>query len=592
MSYLAWFALVPLFAVLWSGPRASGLKALLKKGVFGYCCGLVFFGGSFWWINEVSTLGYIPVTLYLSLYTAVWAMLAGGPLRPARPPYPDRAKDPAVRRQWANADMGRTFLSAIFAGASWVCLEWLRGAGTLGFPWNYLGASMDLTLAQAAEWVGAVGLSFLPVFLSAVLWSAGSRVFLSVSRDGKRTVQWDFIAAMGLIALVFIWGTWRAATLNRHAPFTSLKILAIQENTPQYIKWNAARREEILDGYMNSTREAVKTLEENSIKRSLESGKPARLQRPDWVIWPESSLPWPFYKLEGERSPNPDQPLADFNNLWNEFSEEDGPFVLFAGVDEAIFSPETRKLSRLYNTLHAFDGRFSASPSYRKHHLVPFGEYIPWRESLPFLEKAFAFSAGTPMGANFGRGSSTKPLSLPTNGRVISVIPSICFEDTVPSLMRKFVTTENPQVILNVTNDGWFNRSWASELHFKNARLRAIELRRPMIRAANTGVTAIIGADGSTADINYPEEGIRELRDGSGSPFLKGSLYGTLDLPLSPQWTLYSKWGDWFVVQCLLLTLFGLLRPFIVRKRAPRPGEVRDGIYTKRSQKEDPASGN
>ena len=585
-GFFVWVGLVPLFAVLWRGPRPSGWKDHAKNAFCGYVCGLFFYGLSFWWINEVSTLGYIPFTLYLSLFPAAWAWLAGGPLRPERTPYEPSGNAP-VKTQvalWSYKDMGRTLLAANFCACAWVVIEWLRGYGQISFGWNPLGVALDPVLAQTAEWIGAVGLSFFPVLVSAILWSSGSRVVATISRSGKRTAQWDFLAAMSMILLLFLWGTWRSARINADSAKQTgkdnvpLRVLLVQENTPQFIPWPQERRQAHLQTYLSDTKNAIQELQKKSLEESMKTGQPARLRKPDWIIWPESAMTWPLYQIENRPLPR-EQPLLSFHaNSWVPFSREEGPFTLFAGVDEFFYSPDNLgKPSRLYNTVRYFTDDFDkGSRAYRKKHLVPFGEYIPLRESLPILEKAFAFSAGISMGSNFQAGTSTKPLKVQAGRETISVIPSICFEDTLPGLTRSFIDTESPQVILNITNDGWFNKSWAAEQHFRNARLRAIELRRPLIRAANTGVTSVIGEDGRTFSPKYGEEGIRELRDAEGKTFHKGYLYATLDLPRSPVWTLYARLGDWFVLQCSLLVLFALIRPYL---RRTQRGPVRDGVY-------------
>ena len=142
------------------------------------------------------------------------------------------------------------------------------------------------------------------------------------------------------------------------------------------------------------------------------------------------------------------------------------------------------------------------------------------------------------------------PLPIHTNGVVIGAIPSVCFEDSVPRLVRRFVRP-GPQVIVNVTNDGWFKESPAAVQHFAVARFRAIELRRPMLRCANTGVSAAIDSTGSTA---HPDTGKPQvLVDEHGSHFTRGSLLTELDVPLQPSFSLYALIGDWGVISLSVL---------------------------------------
>jgi apolipoprotein N-acyltransferase len=156
-------------------------------------------------------------------------------------------------------------------------------------------------------------------------------------------------------------------------------------------------------------------------------------------------------------------------------------------------------------------------------------------------------------GGSFTPGTSYEPLPIPNRtGACISAIPTVCFEDTVPRLVRHFVRP-GPQVIVNVTNDGWFKESPAADQHFANARMRTIELRRPMIRCANTGVSAAIDSTGSTG---HPDTGKPQLLvDAKGSHFTRGSLLTDLAIPIHPVFTLYARIGDWGVITLALAAL-------------------------------------
>ena len=144
----------------------------------------------------------------------------------------------------------------------------------------------------------------------------------------------------------------------------------------------------------------------------------------------------------------------------------------------------------------------------------------------------------------------------------------MCFEDTLPRLLRKF-ERDGPQLIVNVTNDGWFKETPGAEQHFANARFRAIELRRPMIRCANTGVTAAVTTTGTTL---HPGGGRpQELRDERGSTFTRGSLMAELEIPKDPPRTLYARIGDWGVI---LLGVLGFGIGLARRGRGDAAGEA------------------
>ena len=246
-----------------------------------------------------------------------------------------------------------------------------------------------------------------------------------------------------------------------------------------------------------------------------------------------------------------------------------GEFSLIYGVNELEAEVQGEQLipksgGRIYNSLAVMSPRDELQ-TFRKHHLVIFGETIPFVESLPFLKKIYEQQSGTEYGGSFTPGDSFEPLSINAAGLAIGVIPSVCFEDTVPRLTRLFAR-HGPQLILNVTNDGWFKHSAGAAQHFANARFRSIELRRPMLRCANTGVSAAINTCGSTA---HPDTAASQvLTDSTGSHFTRGSLLAELDVPLVPTLTLYALIGDGGI---MVLALFALTISMLSRPRPPRP---------------------
>jgi len=148
-------------------------------------------------------------------------------------------------------------------------------------------------------------------------------------------------------------------------------------------------------------------------------------------------------------------------------------------------------------------------------------------------------------------------MTVPIGGGDIQLIPSVCFEDTVGRLTRKFVRTE-PQLIINVTNDGWFKDSEAARQHMANAKFRAIELRRPMVRSANTGVSGIISTTGSLVD---PTTGKRQvIEDKHGSHFVRSSIYGHAYAPVHGPVTLYALAGDCFAYLMMVCICWLALR--------------------------------
>lgn len=559
-----WVALMPLLTTLWSGKKRSGKLRWFLPLLYGWIMGLCFFGGSFWWINEVSSLGYVPLVMFLSLYPALWALLMGTVFRPQFAPEPRKVlgawSDLKTEwSRWCEMDMWETLKAAISGAALWVCLEWLRGWLFTGFGWNGMGVALyqGLSFAQLAEYVGTTALAFIPALCNLWMWCVGRRMGIMVLRVGRRCIPWDFFALAVFLMILFCWGL---VLSNMHAPghnnAQELPVMAIQRNYSQEYKWNPKNRISIYRDMAESTRNACLELQKMSELKAANGGE-ARLDQPVWVIWPESSLPLSTYydRDSGKLVPQ------GFNEVFfnderlmpNVRREVPVDFVLLTGADEAYVDPDL-KSADMYNVLMAVESDFSSRKTYRKVHLVPFGEYIPFRESLPVLEKAFEISAGAPMGSDFRAGESLEPLSLPiVPGSMVTVqaIPTVCFEDTVGRLVRKFARPDE-QVIVNVTNDGWFKHSWANEQHCRNAAFRCIELRRSMVRAANTGITAAFAPNGSI---------INELRDESGSPFVQGYMFARLPINRSGM-TLYALFGDWAVGACALIVVAFLLAKY------------------------------
>ncbi|MGB2401903.1 MAG: apolipoprotein N-acyltransferase, partial [Akkermansiaceae bacterium] len=420
-------------------------------------------------------------------------------------------------------------------------------------------------LAQAADLIGITGLAFLPVLMSAVIVQTTAR-FKQEAAAGKLKPRLDFSVAALLLALQFCYGVWRINQVNG-MDTQRVRILLVQGNIAQDIKWDPASVTDILETYADTTSEAIDTLEQDNLAQveANVNGDAVELKQPDLVIWPESAIPTPLYfadKLDGYLL------FAEMHHLINEeirpLHAILGPFALISGMNEfeSDFNGERavwKEGGKQFNSIAiiAPQGELEKSIStWRKMHLVIFGEYIPLIDKLPFLGELFKFSVGADFAGNFDAGTSTEPMVAPVGDSQVQLIPSVCFEDTVGRLTRKFVRPE-PQLIINVTNDGWFKHSEAAEQHIANAKFRAIELRRPMVRSANTGVSAIISITGSLVD---PATGKRQvIEDEHGSHFVRGSIYGHAYAPTHGPLTLYALAGDWFAyVMMGMIALFAL----------------------------------
>ena len=543
IAAMAWVAMAPLLAALWSvEEKNAGRKGFL----LGWLAGTVSCAVQFSWLGIVSLLGVVVLPLYLGLFWGAFGAFAatlGNPWHSEKQGWPECV---------------RSLRIAFCHGAVWAGLEWLRGWLFTGFGWNGLGVAFHETaaIAQAADLLGVAGLSLLLVFFQAVLVQAGRRMIRS-ARDGVRRLRIDFAVAAAVVGMVLCYGIVRMAMEGR-GESVRLKTLLVQINIPQdaaHVLWEA------IDVHMAYEEETLKALENLAdkdaarLKEAVGDGDEGAisLSWPDWVMWPESALTGRILRAE--------------DGTWGPWQENldtiaqvrtAGPFTLIHGTNELEAEKSGENELIMMEKGRAWNSLAVMSPdddlqTYRKRHLVIFGETIPFVDTIPLLKKIYEQQAGVAYGGSFTPGVSADPLPIPTAaGTVIGAIPTICFEDTLARITRLFIRP-GPQVIVNVTNDGWFKESAAAAQHFANARFRAIEMRRPMLRCANNGVSAALDTTGSTA---HPDTGKPQvITDANGSQFTRGSLLAELDVPMQPSFSLYAIIGDRGVIGLALLAL-------------------------------------
>jgi apolipoprotein N-acyltransferase len=524
LSWLCWVALTPLIGAIWFSnhkPRKPGIRNL----GLGYVAGLTFFWTAFSWLTTVTALGWFVLAFYLAVYVALWAWFCGL-LRPREveprlaPTKWDqmlssaRGKALPPRSVWTKST--NNLLLALCLAAAWVTLEWLRGWVFSGFGWNGLGVALHANwpLIQIAEFTGVAGLSFVIVFTNVVLITTVYRLIIEARTHAPRP-HFDLTLTMAAIVGVLTFGL-RAAQFS--TPAKPLRVAAVQANIPQTQKFDPQFTRKIFDQFQRLSQIA------------LRSNPP-----PDLLIWPESSMPGPV--LADQESHNFVMDLAAS-------AESD---LLLGTIDE-----QDRDV---YNAALLISDGGERVQVYRKVHLVPFGEYVPGRYQVPLLARI----VGDQVPGDFKPGEEYTVFTL-TNSDV-QVAPLICFEDTIGELVRRFVlpTENNPgaNLLVDITNDAWFLHSAGSHQHLANAKFRCVETRRPMVRAANTGVTCFINEFGRVA---------RVLRDENGSTFTEGVLTGDIKVPTEHDLTFYARFGEVFAKCCAALTLVALLTILAIRR--------------------------
>ena len=518
-TWLCWIALMPLLAAVWFS--GDGTKRRSLRDLFlGYVAGVVFFWGSFSWLYTVTVPGLILVGLYMGVYFAIWSWVAGlvRPRDRKSGKMPDfhgsRSPDesPETRSPWLSS-LHNLWLAFILA-ASWTGLEWVRGWMFSGWGWNGLGVPLHdiLPIIQVAEITGVAGLSFVVAFAN-VIGVATVRRFTSESKVRVRRPHYDF--TLTLAAIVGLCG-YGIRQLQRPVATEPLRIAAVQANVPRDEKFSGAFQSKIFAQFDRLTRMALAT-------------RP----RPQLIVWPESSTPAPAL-LDPEN-----------NRFVMDLSAAIKTDLLLGTVDQDQNGD--------YNAALLVSNGGENIQVYRKLHLVPFGEYVPGRHTVPFIARI----VGDQVPADFTRGKEPVVFRLTTDE--VKVAPLICFEDTLGELARQFVL-RGANLLANVTNDGWFLRTAAGRQHLENAVFRCVETRRPMVRAANTGVTCFVNRFGRITQV---------LLDANGSQFTEGVLTGTLNVPTSGELTFYTRHGELFAKICGGIALFfvGLRLIMLVRRK-------------------------
>lgn len=383
----------------------------------------------------------------------------------------------------------------------WVGLEYIRSFLLTGFPWASLGYSQyrTLPLIQVADITGVYGLSFLIALSNIVLYRIIRGMF------GAKQGVYPTKSALALFVLMVLTLGYGFSRLNSGEHGEPFKVALIQGNIAQDIKWNPAFQEATVSIYERLTRQAAT------------GGN-------DLVIWPESAAPFFFQSDE--------KYAARIKSLAREIKS---PLV----VGSPAFEKEGEKV-RYLNSAFLIGPTGEVLGRSDKMHLVPFGEYVPLARFLPFVNKLVEGIG------DFSPATSITPLN--TGKAVIGVL--VCFEGIFPELSRAYVRAGS-RLLVNISNDAWYKRSSAPYQHLSMTVFRAVENRVPLVRATNTGISAIIDSRGHIRSMTplFEEATLKgEVRLGEGN-------------------TYYNRYGDLFAGSCLALAGFIALMALRKKKR-------------------------
>ena len=509
---LAWIGMVPLLWVLLDG---EGQTRTQHPFLYGMATGLVANGGGFYWIvgllmrfGHMPFLAALPLFLLLVAYQAITFGIFASLLCRLR----------------SQLGVRVTYLAPLCWVACELCVPYV-------FPW-YLAITQAWVPAviQVADVTGPLGVSFLLVLCSGALFDLSHAVGKSrKSLQMSELLGPPLIAAL-TIALSLCYGAVRIHQVDKaRAAADKLKIGVVQANVGINEKFVPGLREQQHELHLRLSQELTK--------------KGAEL-----IVWPESSYPYPIAR----------PPLRDFR--------PGDPRRIHQGYDTPIlFGALTFERARdgefiPYNTAVMLDRDDRVLGSFDKNFLLIFGEYLPFASELGWLRKMI------PEISNFARGTTTTTFPLTVHGKQRFIGPMICYEDIIPAFGRRLFADKNPpNLMLNITNDAWFGATSEPYEHLALAVYRAVEHREELVRAVNTGVSAVIDAAGR----------VRKKGPSVDPQLTPGVAPVTLldDVALLQPGGLYQQLGETFGGLCFaLVLLFGVL----ARQRAGQP--VRWGI--------------
>jgi apolipoprotein N-acyltransferase len=502
LSLLAWVALVPLiFAIEHKTPRQAFFYGWLS-GTLAYCGILFWLVVTFHAATLSLLLGLsclIALSAYVGLYWGAWAWFVihlTSPHSPFGRPLPNGRGENEDNFNFSPSPVReKVGMRLIIASAFWVVLEYIRTTLFSGFPWALLADSQvhHLPLLQIASITGVYGVSFL------IVWGN-----LAIARALKGSFK--PLGAFVFVLLVVLGYGYLQLNISALGNRTPLKIALLQGDIDQYKKWN--------ETYVAEIEQTYQTLSER-----------ATLDHVDLIIWPETSAPGYLMQESALR-------------LWLT------QLILKSHASHLVGAPASIGKK-------SFNAAFSLSPigwiqgMYAKKHLVPFGEIVPFQSVLgawiPVLNVLGGFDAG-----------EDSAVLMAAN---VPVAMNICYEALFPNLVRRSVQ-QGGQLIVNITNDGWYMKTAEPYQHLAPNVFRAIENDRWLARADNTGVSAIIAPTGeivAQTPIYLPRE-------------LTGTVYARTHR------TFYTRFGDVFAWFCLFAVLV-----FVYRKKSGMAGRRNSG---------------
>ncbi len=484
--HFGWFAFVGFIPMIYAVEKAKSYRAVLKLSYFGF---LVFNAIAIYWIGGWTR------------ESDPFLMIGGAALVLCHPFF---FTVPMLVYHFVRRKLGgNSFLLFPFI---YLSFEHLHSITEVAFPWLTIGYSQSYDVAgiQFASFTGLFGISMQILLVNICLYYA-LVCWLSGRRESLPSIIGSIVAGIGLIILPQIYGQSVLKSAEKMEYPDSLKVAVIQPNIDPNVKWNG------------NAFEIMRTYETETYRvRDFES---------DLVVWPETAIPFYILLPQLSFSRNSLQAFVDSTNaalltglpLAHYFSEDD------SAEPSSHYDEFLHKYYDAYNGAVLFEPRSNVHQTYGKIILVPFGERIPYADAVPFLIKPLSWGVGI---SNWAKGKDTTVFKL-RSGATFSTV--ICYESIFPDYVRQFVK-KGADILVIITNDGWYGKSSGPYQHAAYATIRAVENRRSIVRAANTGISEVIDPYGRFIGnpTRLDEQAVLEA-----------------SVPIDRRTTFYSEHGDW-----------------------------------------------
>ena len=478
----AFFFAVPLLAWLRLQKLTFPVIALcLATGFAAWLLSLI-------WIRHVTWGGLLILCAYLSLYFAIWFIVASRRIQ-------DLPSLSLLQKLSRFSELS----------ALWVGLEFVRGKILTGFPWSPLSASQwqNPTMLAFSDLVGHYGTSFILIFFNLSVLSYGIKLFgqKRLARSWGERICWEFYVAIILVALSVSYYA-KKLILTEQTEVIG-RFAFIQPEIPAELKWEEEETRKNLETLAQLTRWAAYT-------------------QPDLILWPEAATPLPIPHI----------------TPWLMKLSEDVQRPILMGN----LRFENNEWTNIITSLDPAHGL--SSEEYAKRQLVPFGEYVPLRDFLPFVDKIIPFNE------DIIAGTRHTPIPVSFGNRRWQVGALVCYEDVFPALSRSYSASSCDFLFVS-TNNAWYGEEAGAYQHAAHSALRAAESRRPVIRASNNGWSGWIDELGRVQEV---------MTNDRGKIYFQGSC--TMEVfrhpRLSQSVSLYHRFGDWFAWTCLAAGLYAL----------------------------------